>query len=78
MGQVRICRVSPNDGAVELEFLGLAPGGDARPAVPETLSIDVTTKPLIGLVWGGFYVMMFGGLLALAKRAKDARQTAMA
>jgi hypothetical protein len=61
MGQVRIRRVSPNDGSVELDLLGLAPGRDAKPAVPETLSIDVTTKPLIGLVWSGFYVMMFGG-----------------
>jgi cytochrome c-type biogenesis protein CcmF len=77
-GRVRIRRVSPNDGAVELELLGLDPAGDAKPAVPETLSIDVTTKPLIGLVWGGFYVMMLGGLLALVKRARDARATAMA
>ncbi len=77
-GQVRIRRVSPNDGAVELEMLGLDPSGDQRPATPETLSIDVTTKPLISLVWGGFYVMMFGGLLAMLKRAKDARQAAIA
>ena len=44
------------------------PGGDLKPATAETLSIDVTTKPLISLVWGGFYVMMAGGLLALLRR----------
>jgi hypothetical protein len=77
-GLVRIRRVSPNDSAVELELLGLDQGGDSKPATPETLSIDVTTKPLISLVWTGFYIMMLGGLLAMIKRAKDARQAAIA
>ena len=77
-GLVRIRRVSPNDSAVELELLGLDPNGDLKPAIPETFSIDVTTKPLISLVWAGFYVMMFGGILAMLKRAKDARQAAIA
>jgi cytochrome c-type biogenesis protein CcmF len=77
-GQVRIRRVSPNDGAVELELLGLDPTSDIKPATPETFSIDVTTKPLISLVWAGFYVMMLGGILAMIKRAKDARQAAIA
>ncbi len=77
-GQVRIRRVSPNDAAVELELLGLDPAGDLKPAVPETFSIDVTTKPLISLVWSGFYVMMLGGVLSMIKRARDARQAAIA
>lgn len=77
-GQVRIRRVSPNDAAVELELLGLDPAGDLKPAVPESFSIDVTTKPLIALVWAGFYVMMAGGLVSMIKRAKDARQAAIA
>jgi len=77
-GLVRIRRVSPNDSAVELEFLGLDPSGDLKAATPESLSIDVTTKPLISLVWGGFYVMMLGGILAMLKRARDARQAAIA
>ena len=77
-GQVRIRRVSPNDAAVELELLGLDPAGDLKPAVPESFSVDVTTKPLIALVWAGFYVMMAGGLVSMIKRAKDARQAAIA
>ncbi|HMM34855.1 MAG TPA: hypothetical protein PKA62_08990, partial [Thermoanaerobaculia bacterium] len=77
-GQVRIRRVSPNDAAVELELLGLDPAGDLKPAVPESFSIDVTTKPLIALVWAGFYVMMAGGLVSMIKRAKDARHAAIA
>ncbi|MBK8595863.1 MAG: cytochrome c biogenesis protein CcsA [Holophagales bacterium] len=77
-GEVRISRVSVNDGAVELEFLGLETAGVAIPATPETLTIDVTTKPLIILVWSGFYVMMFGGFLSMLKRAGDARHAAIA
>jgi cytochrome c-type biogenesis protein CcmF len=77
-GRVRVRRISPGDGAIELELFGLDPNGDLKPAIPETFSMDVTTKPLIVLVWTGFYVMMLGGLLAMLKRAKDARQAAIA
>ena len=75
---MKIRRVSPNDGAVELEFLGLDPAGDQKAETPETFSIDVTTKPLIALVWGGFYVMMLGGIVSMLRRARDARQAAVA
>ena len=37
----------------------------------------MTKKPLINLVWAGFYVMMAGGLLALAKRAREARRAVL-
>jgi cytochrome c-type biogenesis protein CcmF len=77
-GRMRIKRVSPNEGTCELELMGVAAGGDLKPATAETLSIDVTTKPLISLVWGGFYVMMLGGLVALLRRAKDSRQASLA
>jgi hypothetical protein len=77
-GRMRIKRVSPNEGTCEIELMGVAPGGDLKPATAETLSIDVTTKPLISLVWAGFYVMMAGGLVALLRRARDSRQAAVA
>jgi cytochrome c-type biogenesis protein CcmF len=77
-GRMRIKRVSPNEGTCELELMGVAAGGDLKTATAETLSIDVTTKPLISLVWGGFYVMMLGGLVALLRRAKDSRQASVA
>ena len=75
---MRLKRVSPTEGTCEVELLGVAAGGDLKPATAETLSIDVTTKPLISLVWGGFYVMMAGGLVALLRRAKDSRRAAVA
>jgi cytochrome c-type biogenesis protein CcmF len=77
-GRLKILKVSPNEGTCEIELLGVAAGGDLKPATGETLSVDVTTKPLISLVWGGFYVMMAGGLVALVRRARDSRQAAIA
>jgi cytochrome c-type biogenesis protein CcmF len=76
-GRMRIKRVSPNEGTCEIELMGVAASGDLKPATAETLSIDVTTKPLISLVWAGFYVMMAGGLVALLRRAKDSRRAAV-
>jgi cytochrome c biogenesis factor len=77
-GRLKVLKVSPNEGTCEIEILGLAPGSDLKPATVETLSVDLTTKPLISFVWGGFYVMMAGGLVALLRRAKDSRQASMA
>ena len=39
--------------------------------------MDVTRKPMIVLVWGGFYVMMAGGFLAFLKRAREARHATL-
>jgi cytochrome c-type biogenesis protein CcmF len=76
-GRYRILRAAGPD-SLEIEVLGLAPGGDVKPPTLESLSLDVTTKPLISLVWGGFYVMMAGGLLALLRRGRDAHTASMA
>ena len=77
-GRLKVRKVSPNEGTCEIELLGLSPGSDLKPATTETLSVDLTTKPLISFVWGGFYVMMAGGLVALLRRARDSRQAALA
>jgi hypothetical protein len=63
--------VVPVQGQLLLSVAGLTP--DFVPPTPETLSVDVTRKPLIALVWGGFYVMMAGALLAFLKRSREAR-----
>lgn len=64
--------VSAAQGAIELHVLGLT--RDVTPARAESLSLEVTRKPLIALVWGGFYIMMFGAFLAFLKRISQARQ----
>jgi len=78
-GKMRVMSVSPNDGAVVLRMTGISkdPAAEHQAATVESLSVDVTHKPLIGLVWAGFYVMMAGGILAFVKRARDARRAVL-
>jgi hypothetical protein len=73
-GRAEVLSVSPNDGAVVIRLRGVSknPKDEIRPATRESLSVDVTRKPLISLVWAGFYVMMAGALLALVRRSREA------
>ena len=73
-GFMKVIGVSPSDGTVAVRLRGLAkdPASEYQAATRESLSLEVTAKPLINLVWGGFYVMMAGGLIALAKRSREA------
>jgi hypothetical protein len=77
--KARILAVSPNDGAAIVRLTGVSknPNEEFQAATVESLSVDVTHKPLISLVWGGFYVMMAGGLLAFLKRAGEARRAVL-
>ena len=78
-GTMRVVAVSPNDGAVVLRMLGVSrdPAAEHQAATRESLSVDVTRKPLIALVWGGFYVMMAGAFLAFVKRSREARRATL-
>ena len=78
--KMRVVAVSPNDGAVVLWLKGIArdPAEEIQPATTESLSVEVTRKPLISLVWGGFYVLMAGAALAFVKRSREARQAVLA
>jgi len=75
-GLMRVMAVSPSDGAVALRLRGISkdPAMEHQAATQESLSLEVTRKPLISLVWAGFYVMMSGGILALIKRTREARR----
>ena len=75
-GFMRVMAVSPSDGAVALRLRGISkdPALEHQAATRESLSLEVTRKPLISLVWAGFYVLMAGGILALVKRAREARR----
>ena len=61
-------RIDANTGAVELDVTDR----DNPSAAKSVFWIEISEKPLINLVWGGFYVMMAGGLLALVKRSREA------
>jgi cytochrome c biogenesis factor len=41
------------------------------PAKPARLSVDVTVKPLIALVWWGLYVVLGGGAIATYQRLRE-------
>jgi cytochrome c-type biogenesis protein CcmF len=75
---LKLVKASASEGIAEVEVLGLAGAGDLKPATPESFSVDVTTKPLISLVWAGFYILMSGGLVAMVRRARDAHKAALA
>ena len=74
---LRMRKASASEGIAEVEVLGLSAAGDTKPATPETFSVDVTTKPLISLVWAGFYILTAGGILAMVRRARDAHRSAL-
>ena len=62
---IAVAGINASSGAVQLDVSGVAN--------PAHLSIDVTEKPLIQLVWGGLYVVLIGGILTLIQRARQAR-----
>jgi|CXWL01.1.fsa_nt_gi cytochrome c-type biogenesis protein CcmF len=72
-GAVSVGGINASDGAVRLLFEGVATGDTSAAAGPR-LSVDISTKPLIQLVWGGFYVLMIGGVLSLIHRMREVRK----
>ncbi len=66
-GRLAMTGINPNAGQVQFDIAGVAV--ESKPA---RLSIDVTRKPLIQLVWGGLYVVLAGGLLSTWKRFRGA------
>jgi cytochrome c-type biogenesis protein CcmF len=70
-GAVALRAINASAGAIQLAVEGT--GAAAAPGVPAKLSLDVTRKPLIQLVWFGLYVVLAGGLLAAAQRVRQVR-----
>ncbi|HVS04270.1 MAG TPA: hypothetical protein VMT16_16010, partial [Thermoanaerobaculia bacterium] len=68
-GQVLLTAIDATRGTAQLDFFGLPGGGAGTPA---RLSVDVTQKPLIQLVWYGLYVVLAGGILATGQRLREA------
>jgi cytochrome c-type biogenesis protein CcmF len=64
-GQIAITGIDASNGAVRLEVGGVN--------LPARLSIDVTHKPLIQLVWGGLYIVLIGGLMSTIQRLRQSR-----
>jgi cytochrome c-type biogenesis protein CcmF len=64
-GAIMISGINATNGAVQFDVSGVPN--------PAKLSIDVTRKPLIQLVWGGFYIVLLGGILAAVHRFRQMR-----
>lgn len=67
-GAVMVAGINASARKVQIDL-----GGTANPA---SLAIDVTHKPLIGLVWGGLYAVLAGGILSTTSRIRQVRKLA--
>ncbi len=68
---VQIAAVDPNEGRVALELPGMP-----RPDAGDILAVEVSTKPLINLVWLGAVVMLLSAFLTVARRVGDLKALA--
>jgi cytochrome c-type biogenesis protein CcmF len=68
-GRIALGGINASAGTAQLLFDGIGSSA-GRPA---RLSLDVTRKPLVQLVWGGLYVALAGGLLAMLGRIRQLR-----
>ncbi|HYN20213.1 MAG TPA: cytochrome c-type biogenesis CcmF C-terminal domain-containing protein, partial [Thermoanaerobaculia bacterium] len=63
-GAIFVSGINASDGSVQFEVTGISN--------PAKLSVDVTRKPLIQLVWYGLYVVLLGGAIATVNRLRQA------
>ena len=73
-GSVSIVSVDPEKGRVALEV----PGMVKPEKTSEILAIEVSTKPLINLVWLGSIVMLVSAFMSMARRIIDLRRSVAA
>ena len=62
-GSIVVSGINATSGAVQFDLTGIAN--------PAKLSVDITRKPLILLVWGGFLIVLLGGILATFQRFRQ-------
>ena len=69
-GSVQIVAVDPNTGRVALEV----PGMEHTESSNGILAVEVSTKPLINLVWLGAIIMLASVFLTVVRRAMDMKR----
>jgi cytochrome c-type biogenesis protein CcmF len=62
-------RIDAEGGAVELQVLD--PWAEAAATDPPELMLDVSTKPLVGLIWLGTILVVAGVAMAMLRRGRD-------
>jgi cytochrome c-type biogenesis protein CcmF len=65
-GAIFVSGINASEGAVQFQVTGISN--------PAKLSIDVTRKPLIQLVWYGLYIVLLGGAVATFNRLWQVRR----
>ncbi len=70
---VTIVSVDPNQGRVALDVPGLV-----APAAEQILAVEVSTKPLINMVWLGAILMLGSVFLSMFRRILDVRRQTVA
>jgi len=70
-GTIEIVGADASQGKIALSV----PGLDSGPARSEVLALEVSTKPLINLVWLGAIVMLGSAFLSVIRRAGDLRRS---
>lgn len=64
-GVVELAKIRADEGMIYLKIYGL--GGRKR---SEMLIVEISEKPLVGMVWTGTIMMLVGGALAFVRRMK--------
>jgi cytochrome c-type biogenesis protein CcmF len=67
--KVRAGRMDPNEKTVEIQILD--PQAPPDEGEPMRFSVDLTIKPMIGLLWGGLVVLLAGGIMATIRRGEE-------
>jgi cytochrome c-type biogenesis protein CcmF len=70
---VQISSVDPTTGRVALEVPGMTQMGRGG----DVLAVEISTKPLINLVWIGAIIMLSSAFLSVLRRAIDLRRPAV-
>ena len=66
---LRVGKLDPNEKTAELQVIDPQAPGD--PGEPMHFSVDVTIKPMIGLLWSGLVVLLAGGILSVVRRGEE-------
>jgi hypothetical protein len=67
-GTITLGTVNPNAGTAQILIEGVPGAGASGAASPEVLAVELSTKPLIGLVWVGMGILLFGAALGIVRR----------
>ena len=67
--KVRTGKMNPNEKTVEIQVLDADAPADT--GEPMRFSVDVTVKPMIGLLWSGLVVLLTGGIMAVIRRGDE-------